>query len=135
MEHAQGLKGTYVVLGYNRWLLNYANKMMHPGSICPTAGSLGECPALLSARGHGFSLVLNIWDSNFNDGREVAQWFYDLGATSVNIEHTVHCDVAWVRAGRDIHDGSRMWIVRVELGGAYDHHASCERVVAERTAA
>lgn len=98
-------------------LLERINARMHEGS-CPTAGSLGECPALVQVvQKHTFAgprvlvtAALSIWDQSFNDSFSVASWFKDEGALEVVIVHVLHDPANDTFAGFN-DDVSRDWVV------------------------
>jgi len=98
-------------------LLENINARMHDGA-CPTAGSLGECPALVEVVERltflgprvVVSAALCIWDAGFNDAEMVANWFKEEGALSVWVTHVLHDDFNQTHAGFNI-DGTRDWLV------------------------
>jgi hypothetical protein len=86
------------------------------GSGCPKPGCLGECSGIeiFGNDVYGspvYAAYLFIWDDDFNDSTQVAEWFRDAGASSVSVLHVLHDDDNGDRDGRCEEDMSRAWQV------------------------
>jgi hypothetical protein len=80
---------------------------------------IGECAIIepwIENRWHA-ALYLR---ADFNDSTLVAEWFHDLGATEVVIEHTLYCDFNGDRDGLIPDTGSKAWGVSFKLDDAGD---------------
>lgn len=101
-------------------MLDTINRRMTGDGVCPTRGSLGECPAMTmhDAGPCGepafYTAFLHIWDKEFNDGARVAGWFYELGAEWVEVLSVLHDKNNDIECGVCALDGTRSW--RVDFG-------------------
>lgn len=90
------------------------------GGGCPVAGkSLGECAALffIEKGPYGddvYEAYIYLWDDNFSDWEQIAQWFLDAGATKPMVTWVMHDHVNGERNGWT-DDGLRAVIVSYAL--------------------
>lgn len=89
--------------------LDKINSHLHQGR-CPTVGSIGECAAIYTEGDDYFEAYLYIWDAEFNDSTAVAEWFIELGAERVWVQHVLYCADNGDRDGY-CPDGGRAWVV------------------------
>lgn len=94
-------------------ILQTINKKMN-GGTCPTAGCLGECAVISQEHDNLWLAILYIWDDNFHDSTQVAQWFHDSGATEVFVTHVLYDSVNNDRNGHCC-DGGRAWWVHFRM--------------------
>lgn len=91
------------------------NDHMHPGSRCPGAGTLGECAAISTLRGHSgqpfYQAHLYVWPAaSALEPATVAAWFQEAGCREITVAAVIH------DAGNEVvngvaQDGARPWDV------------------------
>lgn len=84
------------------------------GGGCPTAGSLGECAAMWCNEGV-WTAALYIWNPSFHDSSTVAGWFRSLGASEIEITHTLYSTANGDRDGQCFEGVTRQWLVQFTM--------------------
>ncbi len=92
------------------------------GGGCPTAGALGECAAMW-CDGNVWTAALYIWNPAFHDSTTVAGWFRSLGASEIEITHTLYSTANGDRDGQCFEGVTRQWLVRFTMRKAPDPQA------------
>lgn len=95
----------------HKQILAQINQHMHEG-LCPTAGCIGECAAIIHIENGWQIAMLYIWDHAFHDSERVAKWFHDAGATDVTVMHVLYDSDNGDRNGHVEGGGARAWQVQ-----------------------
>ncbi len=101
------------------------------GGGCPTAGALGECAAMW-CDGNVWTAALYIWNPAFHDSTTVAGWFRSLGASEIEITHTLYSTANGDRDGQCFEGVTRQWLVRFTMRKAPDPQAEPAPVQTEQ---
>lgn len=92
------------------------------GGGCPTAGALGECAAMW-CNGNVWTAALYMWNPDFHDSAAVAGWFRSLGASEIEITHTLYSTANGDRDGQCFEGVTRQWLVQFTMRKAPAPHA------------
>lgn len=97
------------------------NEKLTAGDGSVAGKILGECAAMdhLIRRGPSgqetYMAYIYLWDNDFADWSQIAQWFLDAGATDVSVSWVMYDHANGDKNGRTEDDGSRPVIVYFSL--------------------